>query len=41
LQRNYASIKIPFKEFAKRMAQIREEDKIEEYIDIRDEETEE
>ena len=39
-QVNYASIQIPFKEFAKRMKKIREEDKIIEYIDIREEEEE-
>lgn len=40
MQVNYASIKVPFTEFDKRMKEIRENDKIKEYIDIRDEKTE-
>ncbi len=39
-QINYASIKIPFTEFDKRMAAIRDEGKIKEYIDVRSEEPE-
>ena len=36
---NYASIKIPWTEFSKRMKDLRAEDKIKEYIDLTREET--
>lgn len=39
-QVNYVSIKIPFTEFAKRMAEVRENGGVEEYINVRDQETE-
>ena len=40
LQVNYASIKIPFTEFANKMEEIRENGGIKEYIDVREEELE-